>query len=115
MPTETYDAPTTEGQLWNNINQPDAAAASRKMYERETTFTSDLVNSYAWDTAIVFIQTFGGEEYKTYSRQDGQSINPNLTNTGVNEDNPLNINDMASNTYEWTTETSSNWVRFLYL
>ena len=104
-PTETYDEPTEEGQLWNNINQPDAATASRKMYEGKTTFTSDLVNSYAWDTAIVFIQTFGGEEYKTYSRQS--SKNDELANTGVNGDNPLNISDMASNTRELTTEISN--------
>ena len=99
--------PTEEGQLWNNINQPEAATASQNMYDSEK-FTSDLVNSYAWDTAIVFIQTFGGEEYEAYSRQDGKSINNQLTNTGENGDNPLNINDMASNTREWTTETYSN-------
>ncbi len=99
--------PETEGLLWNNINQPDAAKASRVMYSSEE-FTSDLVNSYAWDTAIVFIQTFGGVDYEAYSMQDGKSINSNLTNTGVNGDNPLNINDIASNTVEWTTETYSN-------
>ena len=99
-------APTTEGILWNNITQPDAAKASRAMYTSEE-FTSDLANSYAWDTAIVFIQTFGGADYEAYSMQDGMSINSNLTNTGVNGDNPLNINDMASNIYEWTTENHS--------
>ena len=99
-------APTTEGLLWNNITQPDAATASKAMYSSQK-FTSDLINSYAWDTAIVFIQTFGGTGYETYSRQHGYSINSNLTNTGENKDNPLNINDMASNTCEWTTETSS--------
>ena len=99
--------PTTEGTLWNNISQYNAAIASQKMYADETKFTSDLVNSYAWDTAILFIQTFGGDEYKTYSRQNGNSINSNLTNTGINLDNPLNINDLASNALEWTTETST--------
>ena len=99
--------PTTEGQLWNNISQSEAATASQNMYDSEK-FTSDLVNSYAWDTAIVFIQTFGGEEYEAYSRQDGKSINNQLTNTGENGDNPLNINDMASNATEWTTEASSS-------
>ena len=102
--------PTEEGQLWNNITQPEAATASRNMYDSKE-FTSDLVNSYAWDTAIVFIQTFGGEEYETYSWQDGYSINNQLTNTGENGDNPLNINDMASNVIELTTETCSSMYR----
>ena len=99
-------APTTEGQLWNNITQPDAATASRRMYEGETVYTSDLVNSYAWDTAIVFIQTFGAAENEAYSRQS--SKNDELANTGENGDNPLNINDMASNIRECTTETCSS-------
>ena len=103
----TTSAPTAEGTLWNFVTQPDAATASRKMYEGSTTFTSDLANSYAWDTAIVFIQTFG-EGDEAYSRQS--SKNSNLANTGRNDvtaDNPLNINDMASNLQEWTTETSN--------
>ena len=98
--------PTEEGQLWNNITQPDAATASRRMYEGETVYTSDLVNSYAWDTALVFIQKFGEEKYKEYSMQGSEELK--LANTGTNNDNPLNINDMAGNTTEWTTETYSS-------
>ena len=103
----TLVAPTEEGTLWNFITQPNAATASQKMYGDNTLFTSDLTNSYAWDTAITFIQKFGGEQYQTYSREIGTNINSNLTNTGENNDNPLNINDMAGNTSEWTTETNS--------
>ena len=67
--------------------------------------TSDLINSYAWDTAIVYIQNFSGDT--DYSRQDGKSINSSLTNTGVNGDEVCKINDMASNVSEWTTEYST--------
>ena len=95
-------APTTEGALWNNITQIDSATASRNLY---TTVTSDLINSYAWDTAIVYIQNFSGDT--DYSRQDGESINSSLTNTGVNGDEVCKINDMASNISEWTTEYST--------
>ena len=94
-------APTTEGTLWNNITQIDAATASRELYN---TATTDLVNSYAWDTAIVYIQNFS--EDTDYSYQN--SKNTTLSNTGVNKDEVCKINDMASNTCEWTTEYSTD-------
>ena len=93
-------APTTEGTLWNNITQIDAATASRNLYEA---VTSDLINSYAWDTAILYIQNFSGDT--DYSRQN--SKNTSLSNTGINEDEVCKINDMSSNTREWTTEYST--------
>ena len=93
-------APTTEGTLWNNITQIDAATASRNLYEA---VTSDLINSYAWDTAIVYIQNFSGDI--DYSNQN--SKNTSLSNTGANGDEVCKINDMASNTFEWTTEYSA--------
>ena len=88
-----------EGELWNGVTQINAATASRNLYN---TVNSDLINSYAWDTAIVYIQNFSGDT--DYSQQDGGSINSSLTNTGVNSDEKCKINDMASNTREWTTE-----------
>ena len=100
---DTYTAPTTEGTLWNYITQIDAATASRNLYEA---VTSDLINSYAWDTAIVYIQNFSGDA--DYSYQKGESIKSSLTNTGVNGDEVCKINDMASNTFEWTTEYSTS-------
>ena len=95
-------APTTEGTLWNNITQINATTASRSLY---TTATTDLVNSYAWDTAIVYIQEFSGD--KDYSWQKGKNINSSLTNTGANKDERCKINDMSSNTTELTTEYST--------
>ena len=91
--------PTTEGTLWSQIYQKDATIASRNLYE---TATTDLINSYAWDTALVYIQNFSGDT--AYSIKDGKSINASLTNTGVNGDEKCKINDMASNLFEWTTE-----------
>ncbi len=102
--TDSFTAPKTrtEGMLWNWITQIDSATASRNIY---TTATTDLINSYAWDTAIVYIQNFSGDA--DYSRQDGESINSSLTNTGANGDEVCKINDMASNASEWTTEYST--------
>lgn len=96
-------APTTEGTLWNNITQINSATASRGLY---TTATTDLMNSYAWNTAIVYIQNFS--EDTDYSWQDGVSINSSLSNTGSNGDEVCKINDMGSNCFEWTTEYSNN-------
>ena len=97
-------APTTEGALWNNITQLNAATACYDIY---TTATTDLINSYAWDTAIVYIQNFSGDTEYSYKK----SINSILANTGNNNDEKCKINDMASNTYEWTTEYSTDAIR----
>ncbi len=101
--TDSNTAPTTrtEGMLWNFITQIDAATASRNLY---TTATTDLINSYAWDTAIVYIQEFSGDI--DYSKQNLK--NTSILNTGTNGDEICKINDMASNMMEWTTEYSTN-------
>ena len=50
-----------EQQVWNYVTQNKASKLSRNMYGSEAKVTSDLINSYAWDTAIVFIQKCGTE------------------------------------------------------
>ena len=96
-PATLSNTTKTEGMLWNYISQINATTASKNLY---STVNSDLINSYAWDTAIVYIQNFSGDT--DYSRQN--SLNTSLANTGVNSDEKCKINDMASNAYEWTTE-----------
>ncbi len=94
----------TAGTLWNDITQLDASKVSINTYSKEnTTVRSDLVNSYAWDTAIVFIQEAG---HANYANQN--SKNDSLSNTGTNNDEVGKVNDMASNLWEWTTEYSTN-------
>jgi biopolymer transport protein ExbD len=101
--------------VYNYVTQPQAAALARGMYGEDKKFTSDLINSYAWDTAIVFLQTFDNRTDKTkpYSRQT--SLSSSLAPQGTNnltdltkQDKICNIWDMASNNYEKTTETTSN-------
>ena len=99
--SNSYSGSNVEGKLWNYITQINAATASRNLY---TGVNSDLINSYAWDTAIVYIQNFSGDT--DYSKQN--SLNKSLANTGVNSDEKCKINDMASNTWEWTTEYCTN-------
>ena len=105
-------------EVWNYITQPKASEVSRNMYGSEAKVTSDLINSYAWDTAILFIQKCGTESNSsTYSRTIGYSSTstsaPQATGTNILEatnkiDKQCNIFDMAGNCFEWTTETSSN-------
>ena len=92
-------------EVWDHIEQPEAATKAREMYT-STSFESDLVNSYAWDTAIVFIQTYSGDS--DYSKEVGPTFSSSLVNTGTNGDKRCNIYDMASNTSEWTTETCTD-------
>ncbi len=98
--------------VYNHVTQPQAAQLSRSMYG-DNNFTSDLVNSYAWDTAITFLQAFDNREElaktKPYSQQT--SLNTSLAEKGTNQleikDAICNVYDMASNIYELTTETHS--------
>ena len=102
--------------VYNNTTQPNAATVSRGMYS-DSNFESDLMNSYAWDTAVYFLQKFDNRankaSLKPYSRQT--SLNGSLASQGTNnlsdaskQDVICNVYDMASNCYEWTTETYSD-------
>jgi len=92
-------------KVYNNITQTKAATLSREMYGENNKFTTDLMNSYAWDTALVFLQTFDNRKNKTtpYSKQ--VSINSSLNSKGTSSDVICNIYDMASNCREYTTES----------
>ena len=105
---------TADNYVYNYVTQPQAAELSRNMYS-DSNFESDLMNSYAWDTAIIFLQKFDNRENKTettkpYSRQN--SLNTTLATQGTNklstQDKICNIFDLASNTFEWTTEAYSD-------
>ena len=100
--------------VYNYVTQPQASERCQNMYTNKP-YESDLVNSYAWDTAIVFIQKF---ENSTYSRTKGQANDSKLSNTGLSilketgkVDKQCNIYDMAGNCREWSTETYSDSVR----
>ena len=92
-------------QVYNLVTQLQAAQLAQNMY-KSNKFTSDLMNSYAWDTATLFLQICGTNT--AYSRKN--SVNTVLSQTGTNtketKDVQCNVYDMASNIREWTTETS---------
>ena len=94
-----------------NITQPNAAKAAREMYgeikeNNKLVYASDLVNSYAWDTAIIFIQTYSGKT--DYASHNESKTTKAFTATGKNNDKYCNIFDMSGNASEWTTEYSTN-------
>ena len=95
--------------VYNYVTQPNASKLCKEMYTNKT-FTADLINSYAWDTAIIFFQEFGGKA--NYASES--SVNSNFANKGTSgtdysgtRDIVCNVYDMASNCQEWSTETSS--------
>ena len=90
---------------WVSITQSIAATKARAMDNRNINYTTDLINSLAWDTALVFIQTFD-KNNTNYSNKKGLG-GSSSTKTGELSDEALKINDMAGNRLEWSTETST--------
>ena len=101
----------SDDYVYTYVAQPEAASLSQKMYNSED-FKSDLMNSYAWDTAIDFLQkcdnrTDTANPYSTQTSLNTESLAEKGTIGTAAEDVICNIYDMASNCWEWTTETSS--------
>ena len=108
--SETTNTATCKAKVhpYNYITQLQASSLCREMYA-DSNFESDLINSYAWDTAIVFIQTFSGDvDYSWQTKLQSIIVKCGEATDGKNKDVRCNIFDMAGNTYEWTTETASH-------
>ena len=102
---------------YNYINQTTASDLCRNMYNNKN-FESDLINSYVWDTAIMFIQKFSGDS--NYYNQAGRNTARKIQKCGnsildfdldegdVAQDVRCNIYDMAGNAHEWSTATAPN-------
>ena len=88
--------------IYNYVTQVQSAQLSQHMYNTSK-FTSDLINSYAWDTAIIFIQKCTNQT--NYANQT--SLNDSFLATGTSIDKQCNIFDMASNVAAFPTETSN--------
>lgn len=98
-------------QVWNYITQCKASDLCKNLYSG---INSDLINSFARDTATLFFQSNG--KNSMYSSQVGLSTNPDspqLTGFGIlNSTNAVdiecNVYDMAGNCMEWSTEMFNN-------
>lgn len=102
--------------VYNYVTQSEARSLAENMYTSDS-FTSNLTSSYAWDTALKFLEQTGNTSYLTdssqgnyYNTQYGgktQEIGSALISTG--ETQAVNhLYDMGGNVYEWTTERYSN-------
>ena len=92
--------------VYNWVTQSQASNLCQNLY---TGVNSDLVNSYAWDTAILFIQKYSGDsDYSRQTRLQNTLAKTGEATDGTNNDVRCNIYDMAGNCYEWTTETYSS-------
>ena len=92
-------------QVYNYVTQLQAAQLAQSMYNSNK-FTSDLMNSYAWDTATLFLQTCGTNATYSIQNRVSSTLSQTGTNTQSTKDVQCNVYDMASNVREWTTETS---------
>lgn len=102
----------SDDYVYNYVTQAQAAEESQKMYDNNN-FTSDLINSYAFDTALDFFQKCDNRminNSKPYSYQN--SLNTSFAAQGTNnlekKDIICNVFDIASNCLEWTTEMSDD-------
>ena len=91
--------------VYNYITQPDATSKCQSMYTNKP-FTTDLVNSFAWDTSIAFIQAFEDADYSFKTSVNSLNLSTTGTVGAETEDKVCNIYDMASNVWEWNTETA---------
>ena len=124
--SQTNTISIKEGQApYNYITLDNAKALVERMDEKQnyTTSTTKLVSSYAWDTAINFIQ-IKNSDYGTNSIE-GNYLNTEFTYKDINkvkqkknknEDviiptgqtkDVSNIYDMGGNLWEYTTESKS--------
>ena len=122
-----FEASGTNSKITSKYNQkvlggttqPNAAKLAREMYgevkeNNELLYASDLINSYAWDTAIIFIQTYStGEDASSYADKN-KGPSDGQCNTGMSNDKYCNIWDMSGNYFEWTTEYSTGTIESTY-
>lgn len=105
--TEVYNVNDTNsryniGVLYNAVSQINASKVAINSYYDSSSVKSDLMNSYAWDTAMVYISETGNTDYIYKNVTNG------VSNTGKNNDEICKINDMGANLEEWTTERCYN-------
>ena len=95
-------------ETYVNATRDEANMQAIAMYSENSYVKSELISSYAWDTALNFICQTNSEGYilaTISSSSYGNMGTGNPTKTGeYREDKYSNICDFLGNKYEWTTE-----------
>lgn len=100
-------------QIWNNISYSNAKTSAEQMYATKSEITSNIMNSYAYDTMLTWIES-KGYNVETDSKDWGNYSNNSNTNNQVetagsnNNWKANNIYDIAGNISEWTSEKIDN-------
>ena len=99
-------------EVYVEITRDKAKQQAEAMYSGNEYVTSELISSYAWDTALNFICQTNEEGYLLATTTDtsyGNIGTNNRMKTGEYEiDNYSNIYDLLGNCMEWTAEYSTN-------
>ena len=98
-----------------NITRNTAKTQAEAMYngKEEIKATTELISSYAWDTALNFICQTNADGYELATTTDETKANIGTGSSGKTQtgeytaDKYSNIHDLLGNCYEWTTEYSS--------
>lgn len=102
-------AKSVSGEIpWSNVTYDDANSAAKNTADAYNYIgvKTALINSYAWDTALSWINTTT-TNYST-SRTYGNYSNKILATGETDSDIVNEISDMAGNLREWTTERYGN-------
>ena len=98
------------------VIRDEAKQQAEAMYSGNEFVTSELISSYAWDTALNFICQTNKEGYLLATTTDttyGNIGTDNRAQTGEYEaDNYSNIHDLLGNCKEWTTEYSNGTTQY---
>ena len=100
-------------QAWNLVYQQTAKALSEKMYENHTAVTSQLIDSYAWDTAVDWL------EKEVSGIGDNSTGYGNYHNSGIKFFNSLyavhqyNNGWIASTTYQKGNGTANGYIELM--
>ena len=94
------------------VTRNQAKAQSEEMYKSSIYVKSELISSYAWDTALNFIcqnSEYGYTLAITNNKEYGNLATGMRELTGnYTADRYSNIHDMVGNCFEWTTEIYDN-------
>ena len=71
---------------WNGITQENAKKVSEKMYENNSSVTSQLIDSYAWDTTVEWLAIGDNKIDPTDSTSYGNYLNSEIEINGLYEE-----------------------------